>query len=229
MNFTGLETLVGYRRKPSFRIDFNDYIATVNGLFNFLEIVGGLVVYMMLGSDRDSHAVRLLSGTSFTFSFNGIYMMASSLLSDSSARILPYLFYVSTGATCYILSCLMMVRGSSEVSLQACGGMTLWMMIERTEMRVENFLRATAYTFSFNGVFMIMSSILSATSAYYLPLTFYYVLFQGTGSVLYIFTSIIIIRDAHEVKMTAMVGLLTGAFHAFHCAYATHKIYYENS
>ncbi|XP_077523302.1 uncharacterized protein LOC144134217 [Amblyomma americanum] len=113
--------------------------------------------------------------------------------------------------------------------LEVCGGMTLWMMIERTEMRVENFLRATAYTFSFNGVFMIMSSILSATSAYYLPLTFYYVLFQGTGSVLYIFTSIIIIRDAHEVKMTAMVGLLTGAFHAFHCAYATHKIYYENS
>ncbi|XP_077523944.1 uncharacterized protein LOC144135059 [Amblyomma americanum] len=127
MNFTGLETLVSYRRKPSFRIDFNDYIATVNGLFNFLEIVGGLVVYMMLGSDRDSHAVRLLSGTSFTFSFNGIYMMASSLLSDSSARILPYLFYYvlfqGTGATCYILSCLMMVRGSSEVSLQALLGL----------------------------------------------------------------------------------------------------------
>ncbi|XP_070385858.1 uncharacterized protein [Dermacentor albipictus] len=122
------ETMEVLVRRPIFEVSFSDYVGTVNGLFNFLE-------------------VRCLKGTSFTF----------------------------------------------------------W----------------------FNGFLMLVASILSATSAFTLPVLFYYVIFHGTAGVLYIFTCITLVRESHEVELVTMVGLMTGGMHAFHCAYATYKLYYE--
>ncbi|XP_037576614.1 uncharacterized protein LOC119458825 [Dermacentor silvarum] len=112
--------------------------------------------------------------------------------------------------------------------LEICGGFAMYLMLDKPEGGAPRLLKGTAYTFSFNGFFMVFSSILSATSAHYMPSLFYYVLFQATGSVLYIFCSISLVRKNKEVGMPAMVGLTTGGLHAFHCAYSTYKIYYEN-
>ncbi|XP_054927998.1 uncharacterized protein [Dermacentor andersoni] len=112
--------------------------------------------------------------------------------------------------------------------LEIVGGFALYMMMDKPEGRAPSLLKGTAYTFFFNGFIMVFTSILSATSSHYLPSIFYYVLFQATGSILYIFCSILIVRSNKEVGMPAMVGLTTGALHAFHCAYSTYKIYYEN-
>ncbi|KAL3202535.1 hypothetical protein MRX96_042432 [Rhipicephalus microplus] len=112
--------------------------------------------------------------------------------------------------------------------LEICGGFALYLMMGQPEGRAQGILRGTGYTFSFNGLFMVISGVLSATSGHYLPSIFYYVIFQGTGSVLYIFCCILVVRQKSEVGMPAMVGLMTGAMHAFHCAYSTYKIYYEN-
>ncbi|KAL1448718.1 hypothetical protein MTO96_028154 [Rhipicephalus appendiculatus] len=112
--------------------------------------------------------------------------------------------------------------------LEICGGFALYMMMDRPETSAQKILGGTAYTFSFNGIYMVIAGILSATSGHYLPSIFYYVLFQGTGSILYIFCCILVVRQRSEVGMPAMVGLMTGGLHAFHCAYATYKIYYEN-
>ncbi|KAH7973046.1 hypothetical protein HPB52_020832 [Rhipicephalus sanguineus] len=84
-------------RRPIFELSFEDYIATTNGLFNFLEIVGGIVLNVLVGKNSgggDSKTLRWLSGTGYTFSFNGIFMMVTSLLSSDSAAYLPVLFYV---------------------------------------------------------------------------------------------------------------------------------------
>ncbi|XP_070385847.1 uncharacterized protein [Dermacentor albipictus] len=112
--------------------------------------------------------------------------------------------------------------------LEIVGGFALYMMMDKPEGRVQSLLKGTAYTFFFNGFIMVFTSILSFTSSHLLPAIFYYVLFQATGSILYIFCSILIVRANKEVGMPAMVGLTTGALHAFHCAYSTYKIYYEN-
>ncbi|KAL1448720.1 hypothetical protein MTO96_028156 [Rhipicephalus appendiculatus] len=111
--------------------------------------------------------------------------------------------------------------------LEVCGGCAVFLMMDQTNTRTESFLRATSYSFFFNGLFMLVSSILSATSSYYLPGLFYYVMFQGTGGVLYIFTCIMMVRESHDVGLTPMVGLMTGGMHAFHCAYSTYKNYYD--
>ncbi|XP_070377330.1 uncharacterized protein [Dermacentor albipictus] len=140
------ETMEVLVRRPIFEVSFSDYVGTVNGLFNFLEVCGGLAVSLMV-DHADSSTQRCLKGTSFTF----------------------------------------------------------W----------------------FNGFLMLVASILSATSAFTLPVLFYYVIFHGTAGVLYIFTCITLVRESHEVELVTMVGLMTGGMHAFHCAYATYKLYYE--
>ncbi|XP_070385840.1 uncharacterized protein [Dermacentor albipictus] len=87
------------RDRPVFEFNFNDYIGTVNGLFNFMEILGGATLAVLLSSSDarragDSKAERFLCGSGYTFSFNGFYMMVSSLLSFTSAVYLPALFYM---------------------------------------------------------------------------------------------------------------------------------------
>ncbi|XP_049527415.1 uncharacterized protein LOC125947106 [Dermacentor silvarum] len=142
----GVADTMGAVRGRIFEVSFDEYVGTVNGLFNFLEILGGMVVYFMLSTP--------------------------------------------------------------ETKAQGC-------------------LRGTAYTFFFNGIFMLVSSFLSATSSYYLPTIFYYVLFNGTGSLMYIFSSIGVVRETNEVGGPPVVGLMVGGIHAFHCAYSTYKNYYD--
>ncbi|KAL3193272.1 hypothetical protein MRX96_046790 [Rhipicephalus microplus] len=54
-----------------------------------------------------------------------------------------------------------------------------------------------------------------------------YVVFNGTAAMMYILSSIVIVRDSNEVGTGPVMGLLTGGLHAFHCAYSTYKIYYD--
>ncbi|KAL3202517.1 hypothetical protein MRX96_042416 [Rhipicephalus microplus] len=109
----------------------------------------------------------------------------------------------------------------------SAGGFVVFLMMDQTHTRSESLLKATSYAFFYNGLFMLLSSILSATSAYYLPGLFYYVIYEGTGAVLYIFNCLMIVRESHDTGLTPMVGLMTGGMHAFHCAYSTYKNYYE--
>ncbi|XP_037499251.1 uncharacterized protein LOC119373298 [Rhipicephalus sanguineus] len=138
-------------RRPIFELSFEDYIATTNGLFNFLEIVGGIVLNVLVGKNSgggDSKTLRWLSGTGYTFSFNGIFMMVTSLLSSDSAA--------------------------------------------------------------------------------YLPVLFYYVLFQATGAASYIVSGLMLARQNHEVSVVVVMGLCSGGMHAFHFAYSCYKNYIED-
>ncbi|XP_054927999.1 uncharacterized protein [Dermacentor andersoni] len=140
------QTMEVLARRPIFEVSFSDYVGTINGLFNFLEV---------------------------------------------------------------------------------CGGIAVFLMVDRAESSSQRCLKGSSFTFWFNGFMMLVSSILSATSSYYLPVLFYYVIFHGTAGVLYIFTSISLVRESHEVELCAMAGLMTGGMHAFHCSYVTYKLYYE--
>ncbi|KAL3193275.1 hypothetical protein MRX96_046793 [Rhipicephalus microplus] len=151
------------KRDRIFEVSFSDYVNTVNGLFNVLEV---------------SVCQRLLSW-------------------------------------------------HARTRLRSAGGFVVFLMMDQTHTRSESLLKATSYAFFYNGLFMLLSSILSATSAYYLPGLFYYVIYEGTGAVLYIFNCLMIVRESHDTGLTPMVGLMTGGMHAFHCAYSTYKNYYE--
>ncbi|XP_077523948.1 uncharacterized protein LOC144135062 [Amblyomma americanum] len=111
--------------------------------------------------------------------------------------------------------------------IELCGGWALYFMLGTAETSMQRLLGGTAYTYSFNGLFMIITSFLSYTSAHILPTTFYYVMFHGTAALLYICTCIMIVRDSKEVGGPPTLGLMTGGVHSFHCAYATYKNYYE--
>ncbi|XP_075724009.1 uncharacterized protein LOC142766068 [Rhipicephalus microplus] len=76
-----------------FEVSFDEYINTVNGLFNFLEICGGAVVYMMTGT-TDTKSQGCLQGSAFSFLFNGIFMIVSSFLSATSGHYLTGIFYI---------------------------------------------------------------------------------------------------------------------------------------
>ncbi|KAH7973338.1 hypothetical protein HPB52_024146 [Rhipicephalus sanguineus] len=79
------------------------------------------------------------------------------------------------------------------------GGLTVYMMMSSVPLacRASPFLRACSFTCSLGGVHMIVSSMLSPVSAYYLPRIFY------------------------------IVGLSTGGLHALHFTYAFYKLYIE--
>ncbi|KAL3188594.1 hypothetical protein MRX96_022596 [Rhipicephalus microplus] len=74
---------------------------------------------------------------------------------------------------------------------------------------------------------MMVSSLLSSVSAAYLPVLFYYVLFQAMGAACYIISGIMIARQTHEVSVIVVVGLCSGGMHAFHFAYCCYKNYIE--
>ncbi|XP_049527414.1 uncharacterized protein LOC125947105 [Dermacentor silvarum] len=88
--------IVGAVRGRIFEVSFDEYIGTVNGLFNFLEIVGGMAVYFMVGTPQ-TRSQGCLRGTAYTFFFNGIFMIISSFLSATSAHYLPTIFYCVDG------------------------------------------------------------------------------------------------------------------------------------
>ncbi|XP_077536086.1 uncharacterized protein LOC144148427 [Haemaphysalis longicornis] len=112
--------------------------------------------------------------------------------------------------------------------LEVCGGLILFFSLgNATEKTSERCLWCASYTFSSNGVVMIISSFLSATSAFYLPTLFYYVLFHGLGALMYIIPGIMLVKESKEVGMPAILSLVIGGFHAFHFSYVTYKKYVE--
>ncbi|XP_077537528.1 uncharacterized protein LOC144149748 [Haemaphysalis longicornis] len=88
-------------------------------------------------------------------------------------------------------------------------------------------LTGTAFTYWFNGLFMILSSFLSATSAQILPVLFYYVLFGGTAAVFYIIAAVMVFKEKRDSSLQPAMGIITGGLHAAHCMYVTYKLYIE--
>ncbi|KAL3195737.1 hypothetical protein MRX96_045547 [Rhipicephalus microplus] len=113
------------------------------------------------------------------------------------------------------------------------GGIVLNVLVGKNsgqygDSKTIRWLSGTAYTFSFNGIFTMVSSLLSSDSAAYLPVLFYYVLFQAAGALSYIISSPMIARQHHEVSVAVVVGLCSGGMHAFHFAYTYYKNYIED-
>ncbi|KAL1448723.1 hypothetical protein MTO96_028159 [Rhipicephalus appendiculatus] len=142
----GVAGMMEVLAKRIFDISFDDYVGTVNGIFNIIEVIGGAAVYMM--------------------------------------------------------------TGTTETSTQGC-------------------LQGSAFSFCFNGVFMIVSSFLSGSSGYQLSGLFYYVVFNGTAALMYLIPSVMILKEANEAGMSTMMGLATGSVHAIHCTYSTYEIYWS--
>ncbi|XP_077550805.1 uncharacterized protein LOC144164145 [Haemaphysalis longicornis] len=83
----------------------------------------------MIMSDRwETKTLRFVCCTAYTFAFNGIHMLFAGLLTFTSAIYLPFLFYYvlfqGVGAACYIVGCVLLVRETHEVSVQAITGLT---------------------------------------------------------------------------------------------------------
>ncbi|KAL3195736.1 hypothetical protein MRX96_045546 [Rhipicephalus microplus] len=73
-------------RRRIFEVSFDEYVGTVNGLFNVLEICGGFALYLMMGKP-EGRAQGILRGTGYTFSFNGLFMVISGVLSATSGTL----------------------------------------------------------------------------------------------------------------------------------------------
>ncbi|XP_065281636.1 uncharacterized protein [Dermacentor albipictus] len=110
------------------------------------------------------------------------------------------------------------------------GGVTVYMMMSSTPWmasRATRFLYACSLTCSLCGVHMIVSSMLSPTSAFYLPRTFYYILFQGAGAGCYVISCISIMHEVQKMSSLCIIGLSTGGLHALHFTYTFYKMYIE--
>ncbi|XP_077523303.1 uncharacterized protein LOC144134218 [Amblyomma americanum] len=59
--------------------------------------------------------------------------------------------------------------------MEIVGGVALYVLMTtgKRDSKAVRFLAGTACTFGFNGVYMMLSCMMSATSAYYLPRLFY--------------------------------------------------------
>ncbi|XP_049527416.1 uncharacterized protein LOC119458827 [Dermacentor silvarum] len=113
-------SVFGIKKRPTFSIGLHDYVGRPNGLLNFLEIVGGLALYTSISaSPGDSKAVRLLSSSAFTFSFNSVCMMVASMASPQCAYYLPRTFYYvvfqGLGAFCYLIGTFFTMQDSQQV------------------------------------------------------------------------------------------------------------------
>lgn len=112
-------------------------------------------------------------------------------------------------------------------AMEIASGITLYVLLSMgtVERKSARLLYGLSYAWTFTGIHMMFSSFLSRTSAFVLPLVFYYVLHQGVGGSAFIATSIYFVKDNGEVNGPALMGMLTGAFHAFHFFYVTYVNY----
>ncbi|XP_070377526.1 uncharacterized protein [Dermacentor albipictus] len=79
-------SIFGIKRRPVFTIGLHNYVGRPNGILNFLEMIGGLYLYVLVSAvPGDSKAVRLLSSSAFTFSFNGVCMLVASMSSPHTS------------------------------------------------------------------------------------------------------------------------------------------------
>ncbi|KAL1476795.1 hypothetical protein MTO96_036237 [Rhipicephalus appendiculatus] len=110
------------------------------------------------------------------------------------------------------------------------GGLTVYMMMSSVPLacRASPFLRACSFTCCLGGLHMIVSSMLSPVSAYYLPRIFYYVLFQFAGACCYVTSCISIMHEIQKMSSLCIVGLSTGGLYALHFTYAFYKLYVES-
>ncbi|XP_070378270.1 uncharacterized protein [Dermacentor albipictus] len=120
-------SIFGIKRRPVFTIGLHNYVGRPNGILNFLEMVGGLYLYVLVSAvPGDSKAVRFLSSSAFTFSFNGVCMLVASMSSPECAFYLPrtlyYVAFQGVGAFCYFIGAFSTMQGSQEVPVYSMIG-----------------------------------------------------------------------------------------------------------
>ncbi|XP_077483071.1 uncharacterized protein LOC144093498 [Amblyomma americanum] len=108
-------------------VSFGEYVGTVTGLFNFLEIVGGLVLFgLMCSIKENTHLNIFLFSVSYAFSFNGIHIMICSFFSRRTMEIMRqvfyYVFYQMTAAMSYVGASVKLVKDSPAVPVHAVVG-----------------------------------------------------------------------------------------------------------
>ncbi|XP_037516250.1 uncharacterized protein LOC125756148 [Rhipicephalus sanguineus] len=82
----------------------------------------------------------------------------------------------------------------------------------------EQFLHSCVCVFTINGIFFLMSSTMSITTALMLPRLFYYNLFQLVAAGCYIFGGVGCVGNSSFIDgVTAIVG---GGFHLVHFIYS---------
>ncbi|XP_070377525.1 uncharacterized protein [Dermacentor albipictus] len=102
------------------------------------------------------------------------------------------------------------------------GGLYLYVLVSAVpgDSKAVRLLSSSAFTFSFNGVCMLVASMSSPQCAFYLPRTLYYVAFQGLGA----FSTM---QGSQEVPVYSMIGYCVGGLHTVHCVYAYFKVYIQ--
>ncbi|XP_049276282.1 uncharacterized protein LOC119373339 [Rhipicephalus sanguineus] len=114
-------------RRPVFQIGLHGYVSRPNGLLNFLEMVGGLVLFSKMSNDqRDSKAVRLLSSSACTFGVSGASMLMACISSPTCAYYLPrtlyYILFHGLGAICYLTGAFCVSQYTQEAPLHSTIG-----------------------------------------------------------------------------------------------------------
>ncbi|XP_077523679.1 uncharacterized protein LOC144134706 [Amblyomma americanum] len=124
-----LPPTMGIRRRPVFSIGLHDYGHRPHGILDLLEIVGGMVLWVMMTPwpRPATRSVRLLSAAAFTFTLGTFHIVVSSLLSAACAYHLPRTFYYIvfnvTGACCYLLSSSLVARDMHRFSAPSIAGL----------------------------------------------------------------------------------------------------------
>ncbi|KAL3193269.1 hypothetical protein MRX96_042420 [Rhipicephalus microplus] len=116
--------IFGLTRRPVLRIGLHDYVSRPNGILNFFEMVGGLVLFSMMSDDRkSSNAVRLLSSSACAFGVSSATMLMANISSPACAFYLPrtlyYVLFHGLGAICYLVGAFCVSQYTQEVPLHS--------------------------------------------------------------------------------------------------------------
>ncbi|XP_065298534.1 uncharacterized protein [Dermacentor albipictus] len=108
-------------------VTFSEYLGTATGLFNFLEVVGGVVLFLLMCSIKESTNVNLfLFSVSYAFSFNGIHIMFCTFFSRRTMEIMKQVFYnvfyQMTAAVMYAGASVKLLKESPQVPVHAVVG-----------------------------------------------------------------------------------------------------------
>ncbi|XP_077537381.1 uncharacterized protein LOC144149609 [Haemaphysalis longicornis] len=110
-----------------FDVSLGDYLSTTSGLFNFLEIIGGLVLFGLMAAIKENTALNIfLFSVSYAFSFNGAHIMICSLFSLHTMKILMrvfyFVFYQMVASLAYVGGSVKLIKESPSVPVHAVVG-----------------------------------------------------------------------------------------------------------
>ncbi|KAL1448724.1 hypothetical protein MTO96_028160 [Rhipicephalus appendiculatus] len=217
--------IFGLTRRPVLQIGLHDYVSRPNGILNFLEMVGGLVLFSKMSDDRRiSKAVGLLSSSACSFGVSSATMLMANIISPACAYYLPRTFYYvlfhGLGAICYLGSAFSVPRPRPSIFRTIARRLGIHVGLHDYVNRTYGVLnileiagalvlfRMTSSTSDPDSKAMFLLSGSAATfgvnSAFH---------WGGLGISSRLFPN--------DVRRN--VGCFTGGLHAVHCAYAYYK------